>query len=53
MKKFKNILFVSALLSMTVFMSCTEEDDLEDIENGDNVSNDSTDVSNDSTNIVS
>ena len=52
MKKFKNILFVSALLSMTVFMSCTEEDDLEDIENGDNVSNDSTDVSNDSTNIV-
>ncbi|MBT5506701.1 MAG: hypothetical protein HOK17_06140 [Flammeovirgaceae bacterium] len=52
MKKFKNILFVSALLSMTVFMSCTEDDDLEDIENGDKVSNDSTDVSNDSTNIV-
>ena len=51
MKKFKNILFVSALLSMTVFMSCTEDDDLEDIENGDNVSNDSTGVANDSTDV--
>ena len=50
MKKFKNILFVSALLSMTIFMSCTEDDDLEDIDNG-GVANDSTGVANDSTDV--
>ena len=50
MKKFKNILFISALLSMTMFMSCTEDDDLEDIDNG-GVVNDSTDVANDSTDV--
>lgn len=50
MEKFKNILFISALLSMTMFMSCTEDDDLEDIDNG-GVVNDSTDVANDSTDV--
>ena len=50
MKKFKNILFISALLSMTMFMSCTEDDDLEDIDNGGLV-NDSTGVANDSTDV--
>ena len=50
MKKFKNILFVSALLSMTILMSCTEDDDLEDIDNG-GVANDSTGVANDSTDV--
>ena len=32
-------------------MSCTEEDDLEDIDNGENVANDSTGVANDSTDV--
>ena len=50
MEKFKNILFISALLSMTMFMSCTEDDDLEDIDNG-GVVNDSTGVANDSTDV--
>jgi hypothetical protein len=50
MKNFKNLLFISALLSMTLFMSCTEDDDLEDIDNG-GVANDSTGVANDSTDV--
>ena len=50
MKNFKNLLFISALLSMTLFVSCTEDDDLEDIDNG-GVVNDSTDVANDSTDV--
>ena len=50
MKNFKNLLFLSALLSMTLFMSCTEDDDLEDIDNG-GVANDSTGVANDSTDV--
>ena len=50
MKKIKDILLISALLSMTMFMSCTEDDDLEDIDNG-GVVNDSTDVANDSTDV--
>ena len=50
MKKIKNLLFMSAFLSMTIFMSCTEDDDLEDIDNG-GVANDSTGVANDSTDV--
>ena len=50
MKNFKNLLFISALLSMTLFVSCTEDDDLEDIDNG-GVANDSTGVANDSTDV--
>ena len=49
MKKFKNILFISALLSMTIFMSCTEDDGLD---NGDTLVNDSTGVVNDSTDVT-
>ena len=44
MKKLKNILFLSALLSMTIFMSCTEDDELDGVDNGDTLANDSTDV---------
>lgn len=50
MENFKNLLFISALLSMTMFMSCTEDDDIEDLDNGDIV-NDSTGVANDSTDV--
>tara|TARA_B110000091_G_scaffold212211_1_gene258450 strand:+ start:98 stop:2722 length:2625 start_codon:yes stop_codon:yes gene_type:complete len=52
MKKFKHILFISSLLSMTIFMSCTEDDGLNDLDNGDTLVNDSTGVVNDSTGIV-
>ncbi len=44
MKEFKNILFVSLLLSLAISMSCSEDDDIEDLDGGGATVSDSAEV---------
>ena len=44
MKEFKNILFASLMLSLAISMSCSEDDDIEDLDDGGATVSDSAEV---------